>query len=147
MADPRTGKEYMVLERSTSTLNHNINQEKCKNIGGHLPEPRDEQENLFLDSLAAERFALGINYNNVDDQWVFESDGSRLTWLSWANWQGQESWPRKTSGNCVSMICHKGKEYTGHRTRDWTNLPCESDSYFDQRPRSLVCQKSTGESC
>ena len=106
VADPRTGKEYMVLEMSASTLNHDTNQEKCRKIEGHLPEPRDEQDNLFLDSLGAERFVLGINDNKVEGQWVFESDGSPVNWLSWANFQGRESWPRKTNGNCVSMTCH-----------------------------------------
>ena len=71
--DTNTGKENIVLEKSMSTLNHDINQQKCRNIGGHLPESRDEQENLFLDSLSTDSFLLGIK-KNPEDQWVYDSD-------------------------------------------------------------------------
>ena len=146
MEDPQTGKEYIVLEMSASTLNHDVNQELCRNIGGHLPEPRNKQENLFLDSFDADTFALGINNKNAEGQWVFDWDGSPLTWMSWAKWTNYLSWPRNGHGNCVSMNCRAGNRYAGHRTQDWTNYPCESTSYIDERPKSLVCEKATGES-
>ena len=141
MADPRTGKEYMVLEMSASTLNHDTNQEKCRKIEGHLPEPRDEQDNLFLDSLGAERFVLGINDKKVEGQWVFDSDGSPLTWFSWATYS---PWPRTGNGHCVSVLCHESKQNAGHRTQDWTNFPCNSNAYIQARPKSLICQKNKG---
>ena len=140
MSDPRTGKKYMVLD--TPTLNHDINQQTCRNIGGHLPEPRDEQENLFLDSLASEMFLLGINDSQVEGQWVYASDGSLVVWKSWVNWRDYPDSPRVDRGqNCAGMLRHHNKQHVGHRSQDWFNLPCPSSNYFESKPKSLICEK------
>ena len=140
MADPRTGKKYIVLE--TSTLKHDVNQETCVKKGGHLPEPRDEQENLFLDSLGADMFVLGINDKTVEAEWVFDSDGSPLTSLSWVNWRDFPDPPRGGSdANCAFMLRHHNHDLAGHRSQDWTDFPCTSGSYWEIRSKSLVCQK------
>ena len=145
MTDRITGKEYIVLEKSTFTLNSHVNQQKCHNIGGKLPEPKNEHENLFLDRFNTERFLLGI-HRNAADQWAFDSDNSLLTFQSWVHWKGYPSWPRTENGNCVSMLRNSGKDNRGHRTRDWANNDCASNDFLDARPRSLICEKATGES-
>ena len=144
MRDHQTQKEYIILERLTSTLSRNTNQQKCRNIGGKLPEPKNEHENLFLDGLDAYRFVLGIK--RYGGQWVFDIDGSYyVRWFSWASWTDYEPWPREGHGDCVSMICEVNNIYSGHRPQDWVNSPCEHSSHYDQQGKSLVCQKITGE--
>ena len=135
VTDPRTKKQYIVLE--TSTLNHDVNQATCRNNGGYLPEPRDEEENLFLDSLGSDKFVLGIR--QVNGQWVFDSDESEVTWKSWAHWANYPDPPR--GGACVAMLRNHEQAVEGTRSQDWFDIPCKSKSYLDNRPSSLVCQK------
>ena len=141
VTDLRTGKQYIVLD--TNTLNHDVNQATCSNIGGHLPEPKDEQENLFLDSLGSDKFVMGIK--QVQDEWVFVTDGSPVTWKSWVSWRDYPDPPRGGSFHCVAMLRTHGTTWVGSRSQDWFDLPCESSSYLDNLPTSLVCQKYRGE--
>ena len=144
VADPRTGKKYMVLE--TTTHDHDINQETCRNIGAHLPEPRDEQENLFLDSLGSDTFVLGITDEAVEGQWVFESDGSPLTWFSWMHYTHYPERPNSgRNGNCAVMTRRTEDHLSGHRSQDWNDFSCNSNPYLEELPKSLICQKYTGE--
>ena len=116
----------------------------CGNIGGHLPEPRDEQENLFLDSLGADTFVLGINDKMVEGQWVFDTDGLPLTWLSWVKWVPEKypDAPREgRDGNCAAMLCHQSETVAGHRSQDWRDFACSSTDYMEEGKKSLVCQK------
>ena len=140
VTDPRTKKEYFV--RETSTLNHDVNQEICKKNGGILPEPRDEGENLFLDSLGSDKFVLGIR--QVQGHWVFDSDGSEVNWKSWVNWVNNPD-PPIGRGDCIIMLRHHGERFAGHRSQDWSDVPCESNDYLNNLPSSLVCQKYRGE--
>ena len=140
MEDPRTRKEYIVLE--TSTLHHEMNQETCVKKGGYLPEPRDEQENLFLDSLGADTFVLGINDKAVEGQWVFDSDGSPVNSSSWVKYTNLTDTPRNvTNLNCAVMLRHHNEDLAGHRRQDWQDIPCTSTYYLEGRKKSLVCQK------
>ena len=139
VTDPRSKKQYIVLE--TSTLNHDVNQATCRNNGGYLPEPRDEEENLFLDSLGSDKFVLGIR--QVNGQWVFDSDGSDVNWKSWASWRDYNDPPR--GQDCVAMLRHHGNDWAGSRSQDWFDISCESNDYLNNLPSSLVCQKDSGE--
>ena len=65
--DPRTKKQYAIL--SASKQNYDINEAQCAAIGMFLPEPRDEQENDFLDSLNPYMFVLGMKLQT--GQWRF----------------------------------------------------------------------------
>ena len=144
MTDPRTGKKYIILE--TTTHDHAINQEPCRNLGAHLPEPRDEQENLFLDSLGADTFILGITDEAEEGQWVFDSDGSALTWFSWVNYGDHADPPKQgRNGNCAVMLRLTEKSLRGHRTQDWTDFNCNSDAFHEKNPKNLICQKYTGD--
>ena len=145
ITDTNTGKEYSLLEMSTATLDHDINHQKCRDIGGHLPEPKDAAENAFLDVYSPHRFLLGIQ-RNVANQRVYDSDQSNITWVSWANWQqhrGPFPWEDNNwHWDCVSTVRNRGIEYTGHRTQDWANNDCASNAYIQSHPKSLICQKS-----
>ena len=126
--DPRTGKQYISLD--TETLNHDINQEICRTVGGHLPEPRDEGENLFLSRLGADRrFVLGMKEDKgIKPKYSFDSDGSPVG--DWANkvWPtGDKSFP------CVGMV------FNGP---NWFDLTCESSrSYDNENLIVVICQK------
>ena len=138
ITDPNTGKEYSLPEMSTADLVHDVNHQKCRNIGGHLPEPKDAAENAFLDVYSSHRFLLGIQ--KVSNQWVYDSDQSNITWVSWASWRQEKGW--QDNGNCVSMVRNRGTEFTGHDPLDWMNSNCLSNIYIRNNPRSLICQKS-----
>ena len=138
ITDTNTGKEYSLLEMSTATLDHDINHQKCRDIGGHLPEPKDAAENAFLDVYSSHRFLLGIQ--KVSNQWVYDSDQSNITWVSWASWRQEKGW--QDNGNCVSMVRNTGNEFTGHRSQDWANNNCASNADIQGKLKSLICQKS-----
>ena len=75
--DPMTGKQYLVKDLAVS-----LAQKRYR----RLLEPRDEGENNFLDSLNTDNFGPGMNGKVVDGQWVWESDGSPVTWFHWAEY-------------------------------------------------------------
>ena len=127
-------------------MDYNTNQQTCKNIGGHLPEPRNEQENLFLNSLGSEMFTLGINDEEVEGQWVFDSDGSPLTWFSWAKFRDYPDAPNGgRNQNCAMMRRNFDSQHVGHRDQDWGDFWCNSKS--QDQPKSLICEQPAGESC
>ena len=143
MTDERTGKQYIVLP--TTTLIYDINQKSCEDIGAHLPEPKDQQENYFLNSLGSEKFVLGIKKVG-QNEWVFDSDGSAVNWFPWASWDTVEDAPRGGAGmDCVAMLRNHGKQYTGSKSQDWFDIKCGYVELYDKEPTSLICQKSIGE--
>ena len=99
-------------------------------------------DDLIIDY--SHRFVLGITDKQVESQWVYQSDGSPVIWFSWATYS---SWPKTGNGHCVSVLRHAEDTYPSHRTQDWTNFVCESSTYIQARPKSLICQKDKGELC
>ena len=143
ITDTRSGKQYAVVENITSTLNHDINQQKCIDIDGHLPEPKTIQDNLFLDSLGTNRFLLGIRY--TEGHFIYESDGSVLLPLaffyeSWGYWKEHPlgPFPWEGRGFCVSMLRNIGSWISDHISWKWANLVC--DNVNPGGPNSLVCE-------
>ena len=65
----KTGKQYKVLDYA-GDFTHDSYQQKCELEGGKLPEPRDQTDNNFLDSLDTDAFVLGIK-KQAEGQWVF----------------------------------------------------------------------------
>ena len=143
VTDERTKKQYLVLE--TDDLVYDDLQQVCHNHGGFLPEPRDEAENQFLDSLGTEMFTLGMTDRDVEGQWVWDSDGSPVTWKTWVHWTDYGSIPNGGTGkNCALMLRHLQSEWRGHRTDGWADYSCTSDSALKTLPKSLICQKNPG---
>ena len=64
ITDARTGKQYLVLD--TDDIKHDQVQQQCHIHGGFLPEPRDEKDNQFLDSLDTDTFLLGLTDSAVE---------------------------------------------------------------------------------
>ena len=129
----------------TDDLTHDDNQQVCHNHGGFLPEPRDEGENQFLDSLDTEMFLLGMTDRDVEGQWIWQTDGSIVTWFRWVQWTDRSQPPNGGSQqNCALMLRGQGSEFSGHTTDSWADYTCGSDNYFRSRPKSLVCQRNPG---
>ena len=117
------------------SFSHDRYQDLCQNLGGKLPEPRNEKENKFLETLTTHplekldtsNFVLGINDKEVEGQWVFDSDNSQVTWFDWAENGGIPK--DRTPYNCVFM------------NLDWRDYKCESSPIFDAQRKHLVCER------
>ena len=133
----------MVLD--TDDLVYDVIQQVCHNHGGFLPEPRDEAENTFLDSLGTEMFTLGMTDRDVEGQWVWDSDGSLVTWTKWVQYTGSK--PSPNGGdveNCALMMRNFNSQADGHTSDSWGDYRCGSTSFWNSKPISLVCQKNPG---
>ena len=138
-----TGIEYLVLE--TDDLVYEDNKQACQGLGGFLPEPRNEQENQFLDSLGADTFVLGITDKLVEGQFVYDSDGSPVSWAAWVQWVDYNVEPSgHRTENCVFMVREVRTDDAGYRSDGWADYICGSTSSQRSRPSSLVCQRDPG---
>ena len=137
--DERTGKQYLVLD--TDHFKYDVIQQVCHNHGGFLPEPRDQGENLFLDSLGTEMFALGMSDRLEEGRWVWESDQTPVTGRGWI-WDEPNG---GSSNNCAVMTRTRYSQHAGHRTDGWIDYNCDSREDFGRgTPKSLICQRNTG---
>ena len=144
MADESTGKQYLVLD--TNHLAHDDLQQECHNLGGFLPEPRNEQENTFLDSLGVDTFVLGMTDRDVEGQWVWESDGSLVSWTRWVQWIASNGGiPQEPDGGaregCALMMRQTVSHRRGHRPDGWIDFSCP---YLRSLPKNLICQRNPG---
>ena len=129
-------KEYTIL--TSSSFAHPTSQETCSIYSAMLPEPRSRSENDFLASLGPEMFLLGLTDTDREGTWVYDSDLSPLTWSNWRG--GTDPAPNGGTGeNCAFMVRNLISG-TGTLT-EWEDSPCSSNSYFDSKPRTLICQK------
>ena len=106
-----------------------------------MPEPRDEEENLFLSKLGlGKRFVLGMKEEtdepHVNDQFwhLFDSDGSLVDAKKWDDAPFIHGREDRVHYPCVGMAFD---------THNWVVLPCESTSSEDNKhPIVVICQKS-----
>ena len=132
----------------TDDLVYDVIQQVCHNHGGFLPEPRDEAENQFLDSLGTDMFMLGMTDRDVEGQWVWDSDGSPVTWKSWVKWSDPRAATVPNGGrveNCALMLRQSKSESGGHRSDGWRDADCNSDPHIVVQPISLICEKHPGK--
>ena len=130
----------------TNDLVHDDNQQMCQDLGGFLPEPRDEKENQFLDSLDADTFLLGLTDKVSEGHWVWDSDGSPVSWASWLmSLNGIKEPDGGLQQNCVAMIRKWQSHKPGHRSEGWFDIYCPSYEDLKNIPTSLVCQRNPGE--
>ena len=152
--DPNSTKEYIILkinkddDEEEDEYNYNDLKQRCSEEGAILPEPRNEEENHFLDSLGASTFFLGITYDNKDHMWSFASDHVNLTYESWAKFKtGISKYPsNREDHNCVVMVRGLRSGDDGHKTSDWINVPCDDPRDIVPRSviKSIVCEKAEG---
>ena len=137
--DPNTGKQYLIPHKGSFA--HDVYRDLCKRHGAKLPEPHNEEENDFLDSLNTEMFVLGINDKEVVGQWRFDSDNSPVTWFNWAQKDGiPNRWP---NANCAHMLRNVGdnNHWSGYSKKSWSNYICESVPFYDTKRKQLVCER------
>ena len=111
----------------------------CDDQGGKLPEPRNEKENDFLDSLNTEMFVLGINDKVVEGTWVFDSDNSKVRWTKWARYDSIPNEGR--DGNCAFMTRNYRSQELLHTKDAWSDYPC-ADTFYNNIPHQLVCERN-----
>ena len=146
ITDGQTGKQYLVLD--TDELVYDVNKQTCHNLGAFLPEPRDELENQFLDLLGADTFLLGLTDKVTEGQWVWDSDGSPVTWGSWITWANGGSEPDGgVQQNCMVMARNWQSNEGGHRSEGWMDTNCQSPEIYRDIPKSLVCQRGEFGNC
>ena len=137
--DSRTGKQYLVIDLS-GDFSHDRYRDLCERQGARLPEPRNEEENNFLDSLDTEMFVLGINDKEVEGHWVFDSDNSSVTWFNWAKYDGIPN--GGTEDNCVYMVRNFHSSKTRHTKTSWSDYPCTSTWNYDGAEKQIVCERA-----
>ena len=138
ITDERTGKQYLVLD--TDDLIHDDLQQVCHNYGGYLPEPRDEHDTTFLDNLGTGAFPLGMSDTVTEGLWVWDSDGSPVTWNRWV--MVEPNGGRKE--NCLLVLRQILSGHSGHRTDGWADMPCESSDGIRGFDTSLICERKSG---
>ena len=134
--DPTTGKKYLVGEKQHNFLTSRI---KCSRYGGHLPEPRNEHENNFLDKLTpnSNKFFLGMTDAETEGDWVWRTDSTSVTWYNWKVW-GDDRGAEPNGGqeeNCVVML----KLTERGESSKWGDRPCSDTA-------TVVCEVPGGKS-
>ena len=132
-----------------NTLDYQTLTQTCHNHGGFLPEPKNEIENQFLNSLDTEMFPLGMSDNKAEGQWIWASDGSPVTWTSWIEkWsiEGDGEPDGGTEEGCAAMLRNHVAEFPGHRIDGWIDYPCDGVSRKNlvNASKSLICQRNAG---
>ena len=140
--DQRTGKQYLVLD-STNEGFATIRQQ-CNNFGGFLPEPKDELENNYLDSLTkdvSDMFYLGLRDQRDEGQWLWETDRSEVMWMNWAEFTGEGEVNPPNGGrtkNCAVMLKNANNDKSGHSSKAWGDRKCAGKTV------SVVCEQGKG---
>ena len=137
ITDPRTRKQYLKL--NTGHFKHDDIQKKCYDHGGFLPEPRDEQENDFFDSLDSKPFALGMSDRDSEGTWLWESDGARVGFTLWYGGRPQGG----NRQNCANTYGVQREKYDRYND-NWETYPCGSRDWMEDNDKSLICQRNTG---
>ena len=98
MKDSRSGKSYVELDVVADNYEDAIR--RCSAIGGMLPEPRNAQENAFLEHMGTLYwFFLGATDSFQEGHWGWNSDYTLVTWTSWMVGEPDMG----TEQNCASM--------------------------------------------
>ena len=122
LTDTRSGKQYIKL--NTKVSHYEDARKLCQDVGGKLPEPRNSQENDFLQRLFHTIwFFLGLTQTDPDSRYKWTSDGLAVTWTAWASGQPQNLHYHTT--DCVAFF------------KEWATASCvQSERY------PVVCEKT-----
>ena len=127
--DPQSGKQYTDLKKIVYSREQA--KELCHAVGGKLPEPRDYNENKFLNSLGTNTFFLGLTKPTTAYgwNWIWVSDRSQMRWSIWNPVRGWQ--------HCAYM-----KRNTVRDSWDkyrWSSVDC----WRRNVPRTAVCEKKS----
>ena len=118
LTDANTGKQYGVL--NTKVFSYEDATKICQDAGGKLPEPRNSEENDFLDNFGTTTkvFFLGLTDTAAEGQWVWTSDDSTVTWKPWKSGEPDGG----TSENCCAM--YKNAQFVADK-KSWKSEGCD----------------------
>ena len=119
----------MDLGLGKTVVDRQVAKDLCTAQGGMLPEPRNQQENDFLNSMETEAFFLGTTDLAVEGRWVWDSDGSVLTWTFWKTAEPDAG----TKQNCAIMLRNNNAQYEEQWASEWC--------YLEKRPKAVVCER------
>ena len=85
-------------------------------------------------------FILGMNDKEVEGQWVWDSDGSLVTWFNWVNYEENPNGGRRL--NCAYMVRNTNSDNAGHTKKGWADMNCGHNSWYDSKNKHLVCEKA-----
>ena len=136
-------KYYIVLPADTLSLP--LARAGCDALGFHLPEPKNPQENDFLDHLDSFTFMLGMTSDRHKRDWTWQSDGSLVNWV---NWRADPEMSQVTSEQvCARMLRNSSNSST--RSDLWEVIDCydsnssnRSTASVQLLQKSLVCERS-----
>ena len=81
---------------------------------------------------------------DVEGQWVWDSDGSPVSWTRWVNFISSPPDPNGgVQANCAVMLRNQHSDVKGHTFDAWNDLRCGSQEYRSD-PKTLICQKNPG---
>ena len=132
--DPHTGKEYLVM--NVTTLANDVVTDLCAAKEAILPEPRSEAENNFLVDLEGELSPLGMNDDEVEGTWVWNSDGSPVVFNKFEPGEGRDG----AAENCALLGRHSNNK--AKSVDVWHDYKCSSEDWFESRPQKrLICER------
>merc|ERR1719239_968967 len=114
ITDPDSGNQYVDLE---VLIYDNVEdaKDRCEAVGGMLPEPRNREENDFLNSMTTEPFYLGMTDKAKEGSWVWNSDGSSVQWTFWRSGEPDGG----SDQNCVFMLKSADKNNMNRWASSW----------------------------
>ena len=127
VTDTSSGKQYVDL--NTAETSHQKATELCQAVGGRLPQPRNQEENDFLNNMQTIIFFLGMTDTASEGRWVWDSDGSAVSWTLWKSGEPDGG----SVQNCASMLRNVAA-VAGDRER-WASGGCE------KQHKTAVCEK------
>ena len=125
----------------TKSFNQDIVSKQCEEKLAILPEPRNAEENAFINGLNTRMFKLGLTDRHNEGLWEWESDGTPVNYTNWAHGE-----PRKhdTSEDCVVMMRFWALT-KGDRPDQWADVDCNHDKFQSVLNRNeskhLVCER------
>ena len=130
VTDRSSGKQYVKL--STTVNRANDAARLCDGVGGILPEPRNSQENDFVNIiLGTSGFCfLGLTDTGAEGQWVWSSNGSTPAWSFWGGGEPD-------GGRDEHCAVHIYQRHLSNWHKVWTPTEC---IHWQNIP--VVCEKT-----
>ena len=95
----------------------------CESVGGKMAEPKSKEINDEIQKEASSVIGrgtwywLGLNDEEKEGTWVYNSDGQKIEWSNW----GKKEPSGGSKENCVFS--------RGHYNGQWFDYPCATRSY------------------
>ena len=118
------------MNLETEVNGHEFATGLCRGVGGMLPEPRNQEENDFLNSWQTDVFYLGMTDWKVEGSWVWDSD---TTAVSWTIWRPPMEPDGGSSQNCNIMT----RNLVPEQAEYWSSVKCMRETF----KQLVICEK------